>query len=41
MMSTNWGSHQYQGYYVDTMGIDDIEKYILEKNKRKYKMGGK
>ena len=35
------GPTGYQGYYVDTMGIDDIEKYILEKNKRKYKMGGK
>lgn len=31
----------YLGYYVDTMEIDDIEKYILEKNKLKYKMGGK
>ena len=28
---------QYLGYYVKTSGIEDIEKFILEKNKQKYK----
>ena len=27
----------YIGYYVETNGIDDIEKFINEKNKNKYK----
>ena len=27
----------YAGYYVETSGIEDIEKYIMEKNKAKYK----
>ena len=27
----------YVGYYVETSGIDDIEKFILEKNKNKYR----
>ena len=27
----------YIGYYVETSGIEDIEKFILEKNKSKYK----
>ena len=27
----------YIGYYVETSGIDEIEKFILEKNKSKYK----
>ena len=27
----------YIGYYVDTYGIEDIEKFVLEKNKSKYK----
>ena len=31
----------YKGYYVETQGIDDIEKYVLEKNKSKYKTKGK
>ena len=31
----------YKGYYVETQGIDDIEKYVLEKNKSKYKKKGK
>lgn len=30
----------YKGYYVETQGIDDIEKYVLEKNKSKYKTKG-
>jgi len=25
------------GYYVETSGIEDIEKFIREKNKNKYK----
>ena len=29
----------YIGYYVETSGIDDIEKFILEKNKFKYRRG--
>ena len=28
---------RYIGYYVDTASIDDIEKYVLEGNKTKYK----
>ena len=28
---------RYIGYYVDTASIDDIEKYVLEGNKMKYK----
>ena len=31
----------YKGYYVETQGIDDIVKYVLEKNKSKYKTKGK
>jgi|GEM_PF-5120184 len=27
----------YMGYYIETSGIDDIEKFVLEKNKNKYK----
>ena len=27
----------YIGYYVDIFGIDDIERFILEKNKSKYR----
>ena len=27
----------YAGYYVETSGIEDIEKFIMEKNKAKYK----
>lgn len=27
----------YIGYYVETSGIDDIEKFVLEKNKSKYR----
>jgi len=27
----------YAGYYVETFGIQDIEKYVLESNKKKYK----
>ncbi|HIT21998.1 MAG TPA: hypothetical protein IAB56_03350 [Candidatus Scybalousia intestinigallinarum] len=27
----------YIGYYIETSGIDDIEKFVLEKNKNKYK----
>ena len=27
----------YMGYYVETSGIEDIEKFIREKNKNKYK----
>jgi len=27
----------YIGYYVETSGIEDIEKFVLEKNKSKYK----
>ena len=27
----------YVGYYVETSGIEDIEKFIMEKNKAKYK----
>ena len=27
----------YIGYYVNTSGIEDIEKFVLEKNKSKYK----
>lgn len=27
----------YAGYYIETTGIKDIERYILEKNKQKYK----
>ena len=27
----------YVGYYVETAGIEDIEKFVLEKNKNKYK----
>ena len=34
-------STTYKGYYVETQGIDDIEKYVLEKNKSKYKTKGK
>ena len=27
----------YQGYYVETENIDDIEKYVLTKNKSRYR----
>ena len=27
----------YVGYYVDTSGIEDIEKFVMEKNKSKYR----
>ena len=27
----------YVGYYVETSGIEDIEKFIMEKNKTKYR----
>ena len=40
----NYGNYFYReypstyiGYYVETSGIDEIEKFILEKNKSKYK----
>ena len=42
----DYGSHSfffrdypssYVGYYVETLGIEDIEKFIREKNKNKYK----
>jgi len=42
----DYGSHSffyreypssYMGYYVETSGIEDIEKFIREKNKNKYK----
>ena len=29
----------YVGYYVETFGIEDIEKFIMEKNKARYKRG--